>query len=73
MWDRLLEQAEMNLNMLRASRCNPKLSAYNYISDTHDFNKVPLAPLGTKVVIHKNLGYELPGDIMVKKDGTSVQ
>ena len=30
-WDRLLPQAVMTLNMLRASRINPKLSAYSYL------------------------------------------
>ena len=52
-WDRLLEQAEMTLNMLRTSRCHPKLSAFAYLSGPHDFRKNPLAPPGTKVIIHK--------------------
>ena len=30
-WDRLLEQANITLNLLRAARTNPKLSAYTYI------------------------------------------
>lgn len=55
-WDRLLPQAEMTLNMLRTSRCHPKLSAYAYIWGNHDFNKTPLAPPGTRVVIHKKPG-----------------
>ena len=52
-WDRLLDQAEMTLNMLRTSRCNPNLSAYAYINGIHDFNKEPLAPSGTKVIVHQ--------------------
>ena len=55
-WDRLLEQAEMTLNMLRTARCHPQLSAYAYIEGNHDFNKVPLAPPGTKVIIHNKPG-----------------
>ena len=55
-WDRLLEQAEMTLNMLRTARCHPKLSSYAYIHGNHDFNKTPLAPPGTRVVIHKKPG-----------------
>ena len=31
-WDHLLPQAKMTLNLLRASRCNPRLSAYVYVS-----------------------------------------
>ena len=51
-WDRLVEQAELTLNLLRNSRVNPKLSAWAYLFGNHDFNKVPLAPPGTRVVLH---------------------
>ena len=51
-WDRLLPQAEMTLNMLRASRINPQLSAYAYLFGEFDFNVTPLAPPGTRVVAH---------------------
>ena len=52
-WDRLLVQAELTLNLLRTSRVNPKLSAYAYLFGNFDFNRTPLAPPGTKVIIHK--------------------
>ena len=58
-WGRLIHQAKMTLNHLRASRCNPNLSAYTYVNGLHDFNKVPLAPPGTKVIIHKKTGTRL--------------
>ena len=51
-WDRLLPQSQMTLNLLRAARCNPNLSAYAYLAGPHNFNKVPLAPPGTKVFVH---------------------
>ena len=51
-WDRLLEQAELTLNLLRSSRVNQKLSAYTYLFGNFDFNKTPLAPPGTKVAVH---------------------
>ena len=51
-WDRLLPQAEMTLNLMRESRCNPKLSAYNYLHGMYNFATTPLAPAGTKVIIH---------------------
>jgi hypothetical protein len=51
-WDRLLFQAELTLNLLRSSRVNPKLSAYAYLNGNFDFNKTPLAPPGTKVLVH---------------------
>ena len=53
-WDRLLEQSEMTLNMLQPVRCNPKVSAYAYLYGQHNFNAVPLAPLGTKIIVHVN-------------------
>jgi hypothetical protein len=38
--------------MLRRSRINPKLSAYTQISGVFDYNRTPLAPIGTKTVVH---------------------
>ena len=52
-WDRLLPQAEMTLNLMRAARCNPKLLVYTYLHGLHNFATTSLAPAGTKVVIHK--------------------
>ena len=51
-WDWLLPQVEMTLNLLRPDRCNPKLSSYSYLNGFHNFAKTPLAPAGTKVIIH---------------------
>ena len=52
-WDRLIQIAVITLNMLRPSRINPKLSAYNQIWGNFDYNKTPLAPPGCKVVVHE--------------------
>ena len=52
-WDRLLEQATITLNLLRNSRINPRLSAYAFLNGNFDFNKTPLAPPGTQVVVHE--------------------
>ena len=51
-WDRLLDQAELTINLLRNSRVNPALSAWAYHFGNHDFNKVPLVPPGTRVILH---------------------
>lgn len=51
-WDRLIFQSTLTLNHLRNSRVNPKLSAYAYLFGVFDFNKTPLAPPGTKVLMH---------------------
>ena len=51
-WDRILPQSELTLNLLRASRTNPRLSAWAYLFGQYDFNTNPIAPPGTKVVVH---------------------
>ena len=53
LWDRLLPQALLSLNLLRSSRINPNLSAWAQVHGTFDFNRTPLAPPGTRVLIHE--------------------
>ena len=53
LWDRLLPQAEITLNLLRQANANPKLSAYAYMCGPFDYNRMPLAPMGCKVQIHE--------------------
>ncbi len=52
LWDRLIPQAVMTLNMLRKSRVNPNISAYKYVNRKFDYNKMPLAPMGCAVQVH---------------------
>ena len=51
-WDRLFPQAQITLNLLRASRCNPSLLAYTSVWGDFDFNSTPLTSPGTKTVVH---------------------
>jgi hypothetical protein len=44
LWDRLLTQAVITLNMLRKSIINPKLSAATYIFGQYDFNRATMEP-----------------------------
>ena len=53
LWDRLLPQALLTLNLLRGSRINPKLSAYAQVFGMYDYNRTPIAPLGTRVLVHE--------------------
>lgn len=53
LWDRLIPQCVETLNMLRASRLNNKLSAYTQLNGVFDFNRTPLAPPGTRVIVHE--------------------
>ena len=49
LWDRLLPQAELTMNLLRPANANPNISAYQYLYGNHDYDKHPLHPLGCKV------------------------
>jgi hypothetical protein len=53
LWDRLLPQAVITLNLLRASRINPKISAATHIFGQYDFNRAPMAPPGTRIIAHE--------------------
>ena len=53
LWDRLLPQTEMTLNLLRMSKVEPKVSAWAYLFGPHNYNARPLAPLGCAVQVHE--------------------
>jgi hypothetical protein len=53
LWDRLLPQAVITLNMLRTSRINPKLPAATHIYGQYYFNRAPMAPPGTRIKAHE--------------------
>jgi hypothetical protein len=53
LWDKLLPQCLIILNLLRRSRINTQLSAQAHMHGAFDFNRTPLAPPGTKVIIHE--------------------
>ena len=54
--DRLLPQAVIKLNLLHNSLVNPKLYAYAFFFGNYDFNRCPLIPPGTHVVVHSKQG-----------------
>jgi hypothetical protein len=43
LWDKLLPQCLLTLNLLRRSRINPQLSAQAHMHGAFDFNRTPLA------------------------------
>ena len=49
MWDKLLEQLDMQVNLLRFSNVAPNVCAWTVLRGTHDFNRHPLAPLGIEM------------------------
>ena len=52
-WDRLIQQAELTLNLLQVVKLNPKLSAWVYLFWRSDWMKTPVVPLGTEVLVHE--------------------
>eukprot|EP00804_Cyclotella_cryptica_P012636 CCRYP_016912-RA/>CCRYP_016912-RA protein AED:0.45 eAED:0.45 QI:0/-1/0/1/-1/0/1/0/130 len=51
LWCQFIEQGQDTLNLLRVSRVNPKLSAYAMLDGQFNFDKTPLAPVGTRALI----------------------
>jgi hypothetical protein len=56
LWDRLLPQAEITLNLLRTSRLHPQLSAVAHFHGLVDYNKTAFAPPGCKIISHEKPG-----------------
>jgi hypothetical protein len=55
LWDRLLLQTVLTLNLLRQSNMAPTVSAYQCVHGAFDYNKMPLAPMGCAVQLHKKV------------------
>jgi hypothetical protein len=51
LWDLLLPQAELTLNLLRHATLNPRISAWDFFQGPFDFNKTPLRPVGCRLLI----------------------
>jgi hypothetical protein len=52
LWDLLLPQAKLTLNLLRQAAFNPQISVWDFFQGLFDFNKTPLGPVGCCVLIH---------------------
>jgi hypothetical protein len=53
LWDRLLPQAEITLNLLRTSLLRPQLSAAAHFHGLVDYQKKAFAPPGCKIIAHE--------------------
>jgi hypothetical protein len=53
MWDRLLPQAILTLNMLRMSRINSKVSAATHLDGQYEYNIASVATPGTRIIEHE--------------------
>ena len=55
MWDNLLVQTELTINLLRQATLNPIMSAWEYYNGTFDYSATSLGPIGCKIIIHNTL------------------
>ena len=66
LWDELLPQAFITLNLLQTSRTCPKISAYAHLHGTFDFDRTPLAPPCVIALIYNDpdhrISYGVHGD-----------
>jgi hypothetical protein len=53
LWDRLLPQAEITLNLLWASRLHPQLPAAAHYDGLIDYNRTVFGPPGCKIIAHE--------------------
>ena len=54
LWDELLPQMDMQVNILRFSNVNPNVCSWTFLNGVHDLNWHPLAPLGVECQILEN-------------------
>ena len=51
-WDLLIPQAELTLNLLRASHSSPAILAWEDLFGPFNFDATPLGPAGCRVLVH---------------------
>ena len=52
MWDNLLVQTELTINLLRQTTLNLSMSAWEYLKGAFDYTAIPLGPIGCNIIIH---------------------
>jgi hypothetical protein len=53
LWDTILPQTELSLNILRGSRLDPRISTWEQPHGKFDFYAHPIVPLGMRIVLHE--------------------
>ena len=69
LWDLLLPQTEMTLNMLRQATSDPTTSEWDFFAGKKfNYSATPLRPLGINVIVHTKPGRQKSWDFS-GKDG----
>jgi hypothetical protein len=53
LWDWLLPQTEITINLIQQSNAIPNILAYAHLSRPFNYNKMPLAPMGGEAQVHE--------------------
>ncbi len=53
LWDWLLPQTKITINLIRQSNATLNVTAYAHLSGPFDYDKMPLAPMGCEAQVHE--------------------
>ena len=70
LWEKLLPQTELTLNLLRQSNIAPAISAWEHFNVHFNFDATPLAPLGSPIFIQNKPSTRRSWDICGRKGFT---
>ncbi len=71
LWDRLLPQTKIRINLIQQSNATPNVLAYAHLSGPFNYNKMPLAPMGLRPRCMRRLTNVAHGHIIRWMDGIS--
>ena len=71
LWDKLLPQTELTLNLLRQATIAPSLSAWEAFHGAFNYDATPLGPMGCPVIIHNKASTRKSWDFR-GRDGFSI-
>eukprot|EP00804_Cyclotella_cryptica_P009040 CCRYP_003144-RA/>CCRYP_003144-RA protein AED:0.34 eAED:0.37 QI:0/0/0/1/0.5/0.33/3/0/763 len=71
LWDKLLPQTELTLNLLRQSTLAPAISAWEAFNGPLNYDAPPLGPMGCPVIIHNKTATRKSWDFR-GRDGFSI-
>ena len=63
LWDLILPQTEITLNLLRQATENPAIYAWEYFNVKFNYNPTPQGPLGINVIVHTKTGRQQSWDL----------
>jgi hypothetical protein len=53
LWDQLLPQTEITINLIWQSNATPNILAYTHLRGPFNYNRMPLAPMKCEAQVHE--------------------